>query len=50
MYEWYEGRNAPKQWSSALENTAPQTMKPSDSVKEMLSTVSQIIKKPKEKT
>ena len=34
MYEWYEGRKAPKIWRDALENAAPVSMTASDLAKE----------------
>ena len=49
MYEWCEDRKDPKHRRDALGNTAPQTLTPSDVTKEDFVTVSQIIKKPKEK-
>ena len=34
MYEWYEGRKAPKIWRDALANSAPLSMTASDLAKE----------------
>ena len=34
IYEWYEGRKAPKIWRDALKNSAPLSMTASDLEKE----------------
>ena len=41
MYEWCEGRKAPKQWKDAFTKTAPETVTEIDKAKENILAVSQ---------